>query len=1294
MRAMRSLMTWSPAGPLALLVVGGLVLSLSACGGDTETVTETIEVEVPGAVVDVSGDVALEVGDTLTLTATTRDGTDASYAWSSSDDTIATVDGGVVTGVAAGTVTISAKGADTGATGSWGLHVFVDEGGGTVAVVLGGGASVKIGETITLHAQTTGGTDASYTWESSDDGVATVADGVVTGVAAGEVTITATGADSGASGSWGVAVLADVPGPDASVTLQGALAVMVGKTTTLTATTADGADASYAWSSSNEAVATVDADGLVTGVAVGEAIISATGADTGAVGKHGLVVVPEPDDFQVPFKTLWEGSGHADTTADAFNHWNEDGEISTSCAKCHSTPGFQDFLGADGSAEGVVDAAAPIGTVITCVACHNAKTLELDSVTFPSGETVTGLGSEARCMQCHQGRESTTSMDEAIAAAEVADDDTVDEDLAFKNIHYFAAGATLFGGLAKGGYQYAGKAYDANFRHVAEADRCTECHDVHTLEVKVEICADCHANVMDVDDLKDVRMAGSAKDYDGDGDASEGIFHEIETLRGTLYSSMQAYAKEVAGAGILYSAGSYPYFFIDTNGNGTEDDGEVNFGNKYATWTARLVRAAYNYQFSLKDPGGFAHNGKYMIQLLFDSIEDLNSKIAAPVDLSAASRIDAGHFAGSEEAWRHWDDDGAVPASCSRCHSAQGLPLYVQTGGTMAQPVSNGLACATCHPTSGDFTVQLAVDEVTFPSGAVIDSGDNTSNLCMTCHQGRQSTVQVNAKVADVPVDEVTPTLSFSNVHYFPAGATLYGTEVKGMYEYDGKVYDRKFTHVAAFLNCNDCHGTHDLEVKVDLCGECHEGVTTKDDLHGVRMAGSFHDYDGDTDVTEGIYMEIDGLRAQLMSAIQLYATDVAAQPIVYGPHNYPYFFKDNNSNGKADPDETNYGNAYKSFSPRLLKAAYNFQYAMKDPGAFTHNAKYVIQVLYDSLEDLSQAVTLDISNLTRNDGAHFNGTADAWRHWDEDGEVSTSCARCHTPTGFSEYAETGAVAEAQPVSSGLTCETCHTGANFASGAPLKAVASVTFPGGVKIDNPGGDTSFLCLQCHQGRTGKGTIDDAIAEMATKPLGFKNVHYLSAGASLYGSAAVVGYEYEGKTYAGKFNHWGGESSQCKYCHEVKGSKHAFEPALVNDCLGCHSEATLGDLSTIRKNRDLDYDGDTDNTEPLADEITGLADLLFAQLQVAATANGTPIVYSPTAYPYFFKDKNGNDLLDPDEGNYGNKFAGWTPALLKAAHNYQISQKEHGSWAHNTNYTAQLLIDSIADLGGDVSGLNRP
>jgi hypothetical protein len=79
----------------------------------------------------------------------------------------------------------------------------------------------------------------------------------------------------------------------------------------------------------------------------------------------------------------------------------------------------------------------------------------------------------------------------------------------------------------------------------------------------------------------------------------------------------------------------------------------------------------------------------------------------------------------------------------------------------------------------------------------------------------------------------------------------------------------------------------------------------------------------------------------------------VARTGIVYDAHAYPYLF-----------DEA--GERYATWTPRLLRAAYNYQYASKDPGAFAHNGKYVIQVLYDSLEDLGQQVSVDMSGMTR----------------------------------------------------------------------------------------------------------------------------------------------------------------------------------------------------------------------------------------------------------------------------------------------------------------------------------------
>jgi Cytochrome c7 and related cytochrome c len=673
---------------------------------------------------------------------------------------------------------------------------------------------------------------------------------------------------------------------------------------------------------------------------------------------------PTPVVQVVPYQDAWVGSPHADTKAEAFNHWNDADpkEIPTSCAKCHSTPGFQDYVGADGSPAGVVDKAAQIGTVITCEACHNSATATLTSVIFPSGAVVENLGPEARCMTCHQGVASKVQVDKALTDAGLDKDlDKVDEKLGFINVHYRAAGATQYGTVAKGGYEYDGQAYDPKFAHVAGYDTCLGCHDQHTTELKIDQCATCHQGVATKDDLQKIRMKGSAKDYNGNGDTTEGIAAEVDGLRAMLLTALQSYAKEVAGTAIAYNADAYPYFFTDTNGDGQADENEAKSENAYKSFTGRLLKAAYNYQYSVKDPGAFAHNGKYVIELLYDSIADLNTVISTPVDLSKAARNDAGHFNASAEPFRHWDEEGEVPASCVRCHSGYGLPMYLKNGSVIAAAPTSGLLCSTCHDDLTKFT-RYKVDSATFPSGAKISFGEGEdANLCIQCHQGRQSTSGVDSaiKASGAKDDQVSDQLSFRNPHYFAAGATLFGDEAKGAYEYAGQKYLGPHAHVAQGITCIKCHDTHGLNVNTQFCSSCHPVVKTQEDLAKIRV--STVDYNGNGDTTEGMEAEVATFAEKLLPAIQAYATK-QGKPIAYTPAANPYYFNDTNGNGQADPEEVNSDNAYASWTPRLLRAAYNYQWYQKDPGAFAHNGKYMIQVLYDSLKDIGG----DVQGMTR----------------------------------------------------------------------------------------------------------------------------------------------------------------------------------------------------------------------------------------------------------------------------------------------------------------------------------------
>ncbi len=684
---------------------------------------------------------------------------------------------------------------------------------------------------------------------------------------------------------------------------------------------------------------------------------TAAPAAVGASNDITLADIPNVDE--------WKASPHADVKAEAFNHWNETDNklVPADCARCHSSTGYQDFL--NGAPKDVA-----IGTVINCQACHSQAAATLTSVKFPSGVAVNDLGPAARCMECHQGRASKDTVDAAVKKAGLTDPDTPSDKLGFVNIHYFAAAATLYGSEVHGAYEYTGQRYDTKFQHVDGFDTCTSCHNPHTTQVQVDQCKACHKNVNSEEDLKNIRMPGSTVDYNGNGDTKEGIAAEIAGMQDLLLQAIQAYGKDVTQKPVAYDAASYPYFFNDTNGNGKVDTDEAKSDNGYKSWTPRLLEAAYNYQTSIKDPGAFAHNAKYTIEYLYDSIADLNTKLSTPVDLSKAHRTDAGHFDATAEAFRHWDEEGVVAAGCAKCHSATGLPQFISeaaassdgaTGIVVSQPLSSGFSCTTCHSDLTTFN-RIQVDKVKFPSGAIVSFGEKVdANLCINCHQGRESTVSMNAAITKAGAatdDTVSDKLSFRNPHYFAAGATLFGTEAKGAYEYTGQEYNGRFMHVETMSTCTSCHDAHALTVNVQMCQACHQTVKTAEDLNTIRAPGDTTDYDGNGNNTEGIGAEVKNMSDALYTAIQDYAKTKAGTAIVYDPAAYPYFFADANGNGKVDEGEK----AFASWTPRLLRAAYNYQWVNKDPGAFAHNGKYIMQVLYDTLKDLGA----NVSSMTR----------------------------------------------------------------------------------------------------------------------------------------------------------------------------------------------------------------------------------------------------------------------------------------------------------------------------------------
>ena len=227
--------------------------------------------------------VSLNVGESVTLAATVKpdNATNKTVSWSSSNASVASVDAsGKVSAVAEGTATITAKAGDKTATCS----VTVKKNTVAVESVTLDKSSLELteGETATLTAtvKPDNATNKTVTWSSDKTSVATVdANGKVTAVAEGTATITAKAGDKTATCS--VTVKKNVIAVE-SVTLDITSTILnTGETLTLTATVKpdNATNKTVTWSSNNSSVATVDANGKVTAVAQGTAIVTAKAGD-------------------------------------------------------------------------------------------------------------------------------------------------------------------------------------------------------------------------------------------------------------------------------------------------------------------------------------------------------------------------------------------------------------------------------------------------------------------------------------------------------------------------------------------------------------------------------------------------------------------------------------------------------------------------------------------------------------------------------------------------------------------------------------------------------------------------------------------------------------------------------------------------------------------------------------------------------------------------------------------------------------------------------------------------------
>jgi len=176
------------------------------------------------------------------------------------------------------------------------------------------------GDTIMLIAtvQPNDATNKTVIWTSSNSAVATVnSEGMVTAIAIGEATITATIQDGNKTATCSVSVGIPVTG----ITLNyEELTLIPGDTLTLIATVQpdDATNKTVTWTSSNPEVATVNEEGLITAVANGEVTIIATTRDGDKIATCAVTV---------DYRSQWVGDWEFTTYPFGYIRYGEQADV-------------------------------------------------------------------------------------------------------------------------------------------------------------------------------------------------------------------------------------------------------------------------------------------------------------------------------------------------------------------------------------------------------------------------------------------------------------------------------------------------------------------------------------------------------------------------------------------------------------------------------------------------------------------------------------------------------------------------------------------------------------------------------------------------------------------------------------------------------------------------------------------------------------------------------------------------------------------------------------------------------
>lgn len=237
-------------------------------------------------------DVTLKLGDTFRLTAEILplNATDKSVTWISSNTSVVTVDeNGLLTAVGTGSAAVLVQSNDSGITAMCNINVYQPV--ETVEINYKE-MSVRKGTVFWLYAKAgpDNAVNKTIIWSTSNPRIATVDEsGMVTAIEPGECIITATSQDTGVFATCSLTVTEPVTGISLNYT---DIAIYAGDKFALIPTVSpiDADNKAVTYLSSDTDIATVDENGIVTGLKGGECVILVTTVERGLVASCKVTV--------------------------------------------------------------------------------------------------------------------------------------------------------------------------------------------------------------------------------------------------------------------------------------------------------------------------------------------------------------------------------------------------------------------------------------------------------------------------------------------------------------------------------------------------------------------------------------------------------------------------------------------------------------------------------------------------------------------------------------------------------------------------------------------------------------------------------------------------------------------------------------------------------------------------------------------------------------------------------------------------------------------------------------------